>query len=211
MANPFRKYEDGNAKGSEDGRKAAGAYDIEAVYDEFLEAIEKRESGDHPEGLIFESIYDIADGLLEGGRYSADGIASFMPLLKGGKTEYAGVFISAIVNRADEEEVTLELSRLERLSHVGFGLKDKRLIIKGDVGWSLGYGMESGELTVEGNAGTLAGEEMRGGKMTIKGNAKSWLGRNMTGGELYVEGKISMISPQLKGGKVFEGGRRVYG
>jgi formylmethanofuran dehydrogenase subunit C len=84
---------------------------------------------------------------------------------------------------------------LARVKHIGSGMSQGRIILRGDVGMHVGGGMQGGEIVVYGNAGDWAGTEMTGGLIRIKGNAGHGLGgayrgsrKGMNRGTIIVEG-----------------------
>ncbi|MBI5355693.1 MAG: hypothetical protein HZB68_04530 [Candidatus Aenigmarchaeota archaeon] len=98
----------------------------------------------------------------------------------------SGIFITELVNHMEESEIYLDFSLLrEKIDHVGYILKGKKIVIDGDVGPCLGMGMDSGEITINGNAGKFVGHEMRSGKITVNGKAQS-AGSCMHGGAIEI-------------------------
>jgi formylmethanofuran dehydrogenase subunit C len=84
---------------------------------------------------------------------------------------------------------------LARVKHIGAGMRQGRLRVRGDAGMHLGANMHGGEIIVEGNAGDWAGTEMTGGLLRIQGHAGHGLGgayrggrRGMNRGLIIVEG-----------------------
>lgn len=94
----------------------------------------------------------------------------------------SGMFLTQLVNSMKEDEIGIDLTlSWKKIGHVGYMLKEKRIIVKGDVGACLGMGMESGEIIVNGDADQYVGHNMKGGKVTVNGKAKS-AGSCMEGG-----------------------------
>jgi hypothetical protein len=94
--------------------------------------------------------------------------------------EYAndGWFVSALVNQADEEEITLpDMTGVESLGRSN----RKTIVIEGNVGRWVGNRMEEGTIVVQGYAGrefspgivSRAGEHMKGGEIYVEGFAES--------------------------------------
>jgi len=123
----------------------------------------------------------------------------------------AGLYISALCNYAEEEEIVLKLSELKtEINLIGFRLpKGKRLVVEGDAGDFTGIGLEGGELVVEGNTKNWTGAGMRSGKILVKKNIGLHTGEWMMGGEIYVGGRIRGLGNIVEG-KVFERDKLVY-
>jgi len=161
--------------------------------------------------------YEVAEKYVKEIDYSAEDIEDFCFALENTqKIPYlipgpAGVYLSALCNYADEEEILLKLSELKtEINLVGFRLpKGKRLVIEGDAGDFTGMGLEGGELVVEGNAKNWTGAGMRNGKISVKKNIGLHTGEWMMGGEIYVGGRVRGLGNIVEG-KVFEREKMVY-
>ena len=161
--------------------------------------------------------YEVAEKYVKEIRYTAEDIEDFcfalentqrIPYLIPGP---AGLYISALCNYVQEEEILLKLSELKtEINLLGFRLpKGKRLIIQGDTGDFTGIGVEGGELVVEGGAKNWTGAGMRSGKILVKKNIGLHTGEWMMGGEIHVEGRVRGLGNIVEG-KVFEREKLVY-
>jgi len=161
--------------------------------------------------------YEVAEKYVKEIDYSAEDIEDFCFALENTqKIPYlipgpAGVYLSALCNYANEEEILLKLSELKtEINLVGFRLpKGKRLVIEGDAGDFTGMGLEGGEIVVEGNAKNWTGAGMRNGKILVKKNIGLHTGEWMMGGEIYVGGRVRGLGNIVEG-KVFEREKLVY-
>ena len=161
--------------------------------------------------------YEVAERYVREIEYSAEDIEDFCFALENTqKIPYlipgpAGLYISALCNYVQEEEVWLKLSELKtEINLLGFRLpKGKRLLIEGDTGDFTGIGVEGGELTVEGNAKNWTGAGMRSGKILIRKNVGLHTGEWMMGGEIYVGGRVRGLGNIVEG-KVYERDRMIY-
>src|SRR4030042_4392824 len=122
--------------------------------------------------------YEVAEKYVKEIDYAAEDIEDFCFALENTqKIPYlipgpAGLYVSALCNYVQEEEILLKLSELKtEINLLGFRLsKGQRLVIEGDTGDFTGIGIEGGELVVEGNAKNWTGAGMRGGKILVKKN-----------------------------------------
>lgn len=161
--------------------------------------------------------YEVAEKYVKEIDYSAEDIEDFCFALENTqKIPYlipgpAGIYISALCNYAQEEEIVLKLSELKtEINLIGFRFpKGRRLLIDGDTGDFTGIGLEGGELVVEGNAKNWTGAGMRSGKIWIKKNIGLHTGEWMMGGEIYVGGRVRGLGNIVEG-KVFEREKLVY-
>ncbi len=161
--------------------------------------------------------YEVAEKYVKEIDYSAEDIEDFCFALENTqKIPYlipgpAGIYISALCNYAQEEEIVLKLSELKtEINLIGFRFpKGRRLMIDGDTGDFTGIGLEGGELVVEGNAKNWTGAGMRSGKILIKKNIGLHTGEWMMGGEIYVGGRVRGLGNIVEG-KVFERDKLVY-
>jgi hypothetical protein len=161
--------------------------------------------------------YEVAERYVKEIDYSAEDIEDFCFVLENTqKIPYlipgpAGIYISALCNYVQEEEIVLKLSELKtEINLIGFRLpKGKRLVIEGDTGDFTGIGLEGGELVVEGNAKNWTGAGMRSGKILVRKNIGLHTGEWMIGGEIYVGGRVRGLGNIVEG-KVFERDKLVY-
>ena len=117
----------------------------------------------------------------------------------------AGLYLSALINCVQGEQVDLSVNGLEKkLSYLGAFLDRKKLTIRGDVAEALGFEMYGGEINLEGDAAIFAGFDMNGGIITIKGNAGAFVGSDMNDGTIYVKGPAGYnVGMRMKGGNIF--------
>ncbi|MBU4501433.1 MAG: hypothetical protein KKA79_02480 [Nanoarchaeota archaeon] len=103
---------------------------------------------------------------------------------------WAGNYVSALVNKIIKPEDTfnLEFPGDLVLDGLGTALKQGKVYILGDAGYSLGYHMYGGELCLRGNAAYLVGHNMLGGKIVVDGDAGDQAGFTMQGGEIIING-----------------------
>jgi hypothetical protein len=161
--------------------------------------------------------YEVAEKYVKGIDYSTEDIEDFCFALENTqKIPYlipgpAGLYISALCNYVQEEEILLKLSELKtEINLLGFRLpKGKRLVIEGDAGDFTGIGIEGGELAVEGSAKNWTGAGMRSGKILVKKNIGLHTGEWMMGGEIYVGGRVRGLGNIVEG-KVFERDKLVF-
>jgi hypothetical protein len=91
-----------------------------------------------------------------------------------GFSDYTARYITALMQSSKDTEFVLDLTELGVLIHkLGFKLKDKNLIINGNVGDGVGAGASNSQITVIGNAGCDAGAFMAGSQLTVHGNVGS--------------------------------------
>ena len=65
----------------------------------------------------------------------------------------------------DHNEIKITNSN-NRLDNIGHNLKNKKILIEGNVGFGLAKNMDSGEIILKGNAGDNACSGMRGGSVS---------------------------------------------
>ena len=161
--------------------------------------------------------YEVAERYVKEIEYAAEDIEDFCFALENTqKIPYlipgpAGLYISALCNYVEEEEVWLKLTELKtEINLLGFRLpRGKRLLIEGDTGDFTGIGIEGGELTVEGNAKNWTGAGMRSGKIMVRKNIGLHTGEWMMGGEIYVGGRVRGLGNIVEG-KVYERDKLIY-
>jgi hypothetical protein len=171
-----------------------------------------------------EKAYGAALKRIDGIQYDADDIDEFCALLdRSNKAPYlisgpAGIYISALVNRAREDHIVLCPKDYERTFHfLGYKLPEgKTLVLQGDVGDFTGAGLFGGCLIVEGSAGNWCGAGMMKGQIRVVQNAGQNTGEWMRGGEIHVEGTIQSVGSKfygntgyrvLFGGKIYQKGK----
>jgi hypothetical protein len=161
--------------------------------------------------------YEVAERYVKEIEYAAEDIEDFCFALENTqKIPYlipgpAGLYISALCNYVQEEEILLKLSELKtEINLLGFRLpKGKRLTIEGDTGDFTGIGVEGGELVIEGNAKNWTGAGMRSGKILVRKNIGLHTGEWMMGGEIHVGGRVRGLGNVVEG-KIYERDKLVY-
>jgi hypothetical protein len=161
--------------------------------------------------------YEVAEKYVKEIKYTAEDIEDFCFALENTqKIPYlipgpAGIYISALCNYANEEEIVLKLTELKtEINLVGFRLpRGKRMMVEGDTGDFTGIGLEGGELVIDGNAKNWTGAGMRGGKILIKKNIGLHTGEWMMGGEIHVGGRVRGLGNIVEG-KVYEREKLLY-
>ena len=168
-----------------------------------------------------EKAYNTAARRVDGLQYDADDIDEFCALLdSSSKIPYlisgpAGIYISALVNRAGDDRIVLCPKDYERTFHfLGYKLPEgKTLVLQGDVGDFTGSGLFGGCLIVEGSVGNWCGAGMMKGEIRIAKDAGQNTGEWMRGGEIHVGGTIQSVGTKfygntgyrvLFGGKIYE-------
>ena len=148
----------------------------------------------------------------------------------------AGLYLSLLINRTQEDRVSLSVHGLEdALDCLGTSLEGKTLEIRGNVGVSLGREMKRGQIHLYGNSGDQTGFHMQGGEIIIEGNTGNYLGSHTRcgiievtgsagkgvgfdtgeGTEIFIEGEYKSIHPMARGDiyhkgiLVWRGGRQV--
>jgi hypothetical protein len=123
----------------------------------------------------------------------------------------AGIYLSALCNYAQEEEILLKLSDLKtQINLIGYRLPvGKRVVVEGNMGDFTGIGMEGGELVVEGNAKNYTGAGMKSGRIRVANNIGLHTGEWMMGGEIFVGGRVRGLG-KIVDGKVYEDEKLIY-
>lgn len=143
-----------------------------------------------------DGLYDHACSLVEDRNWSWALIEEELSCLNGGF--YDGVFVSALINTRDAEQITIshvpdarnpERGLTGKIGHVGYR-NTKDLIIEDDAGTHTGVRMEDGSITIHGDASRSVGRELSGGHIHVKGDVGSGLGWKMQGGTLTVDGDV---------------------
>jgi glutamate synthase domain-containing protein 3 len=123
----------------------------------------------------------------------------------------AGIYIAALCNRCEEDEIVLKLDDIKtQINLLGYRLPaGKKLVIEGNVGDFVGIGVEGGEVVIEGSAKNYAGAGMRSGKLMITKNVGHHTGEWMMGGEIHVGGRIRGLG-NIMDGKIYERDQLIY-
>ncbi|MEM4555030.1 MAG: hypothetical protein QXT25_04230 [Candidatus Anstonellaceae archaeon] len=116
----------------------------------------------------------------------------------------AGIFLSELCNRCNDEKITLYFSHLETpINYVAYKNR-KEIYVIGDVGNCAGQYMQGGSLTIEGCCGHMLGAYAEGGQITVKGNALDYAGMEMLKGNILIEGMArDKLGYRMKGGQIF--------
>ena len=161
--------------------------------------------------------YTLAEKVVKKFEYKAEDIEEFcyeldstdkIPYLITGP---AGIYISALCNYAQEEEMILKLNDLKtQINLLGYRLPvGKKVAVEGNLGDFTGIGMEGGELVVEGNAKNYTGAGMKSGRVRISKNIGLHTGEWMMGGEIFVGGRVRGLG-KIVDGKVYEDDKVIY-
>ncbi|MFB0505617.1 MAG: hypothetical protein ACETWT_02680 [Thermodesulfobacteriota bacterium] len=161
--------------------------------------------------------YTLAEKAVKEFEYKAEDIEEFcyeldstdkIPYLITGP---AGIYISALCNYAQEEEIILKLNDLKtQINLLGYRLPvGKKVAVEGNLGDFTGIGMEGGELVVEGNAKNYTGAGMKSGRIRVTKNIGLHTGEWMMGGEIFVGGRVRGLG-KIVDGKVYEDEKVIY-
>lgn len=161
--------------------------------------------------------YTLAEKVVKEFEYKAEDIEEFcyeldstdkIPYLITGP---AGIYISALCNYAQEEEIILKLNDLKtQINLLGYRLPvGKKVAVEGNLGDFTGIGMEGGELVVEGNAKNYTGAGMKSGRIRVTKNIGLHTGEWMMGGEIFVGGRVRGLG-KIVDGKVYEDEKVIY-
>lgn len=136
-----------------------------------------------------------------------DELCAFTGLSKEADFELSGpmgLYISALINGAEDDRFELNLHRKQRPLHfLGFRLEEgKHLTVHGDLGHFSGAGLLGGYMKVNGSTGSWCGADMMSGHIKITGDALSKTGEQMRGGQIRVNGRILQIAKSRSGGEV---------
>ena len=123
----------------------------------------------------------------------------------------AGIYISALCNYAQEEEISLKLNDLKtQINLLGYRLPvGKKVVVEGNLGDFTGIGMEGGELVVDGNAKNYTGAGLKSGRIRVTKNIGLHTGEWMMGGEIFVGGRGRGMG-KIVDGKVYEDEKLIY-
>ncbi|MFQ5841780.1 MAG: hypothetical protein ACE5I8_05015 [Thermodesulfobacteriota bacterium] len=161
--------------------------------------------------------YTLAEKVVKEFEYKAEDIEEFcyeldstdkIPYLITGP---AGIYISALCNYVQEEEIILKLNDLKtQINLLGYRLPvGKKVAVEGNLGDFTGIGMEGGELVVEGNAKNYTGAGMKSGRIRVTKNIGLHTGEWMMGGEIFVGGRVRGLG-KIVDGKVYEDEKVIY-
>jgi len=161
--------------------------------------------------------YEAAVKLIQGLQYDQDDIEEFcVELDSSNRIPYtisgpAGIYVSALVNHAQEDRIALGLQGYERVFHfIGYRLPEgKTLILQGNAGDFIGAGLTGGRLVVEGSAGNWCGAGMIDGKIFVTKSSGQKTGEWARGGEIHVEGRIQNVGRNRFGGKIYQRGKLI--
>lgn len=118
-----------------------------------------------------------------------------------------------IVSGNDHNEIKITNSN-NRLDNIGHNLKNKKILIEGNVGFGLAKNMNSGEIILKGNAGDNACSGMRGGSVSVYGSVGNGLcslptsqNEGLIDGFIYVQKNVGSSSIiRMRRGNVIIGG-----
>ena len=94
--------------------------------------------------------------------------------------------INEIIKNSKEEKITLE--NLEGKRYIASKIKNKKLILRGNLGSKLGKELEKTDIFLYGNCEDAIGDSMKSGKIVVNGNCGDALGYSMQGGKIFVKG-----------------------
>jgi hypothetical protein len=162
-------------------------------------------------------VYKAALESIQGLRYVQDDIEEFCTELDNSeKIPFmilgpAGIYISALINRAQEKCIVLRLRDYKRIFHfLGYRLPEGRaLILHGHAGDFTGAGLAGGRLVVEGSTGDWCGAGMINGEILVNGRAGEKTGEWMRGGDIHVNGRIRGIGETFYGGRIYKRGKLI--
>ncbi|HWQ18825.1 MAG TPA: formylmethanofuran dehydrogenase subunit C [Methanotrichaceae archaeon] len=125
-------------------------------------------------------------------------------------SEFFEVIVEAGGNGTPEDTSIIIDGDVDRVKHIGHGMKAGRIEINGSAGMHIGSEMAGGTILVRGNAGSWAGMEMKGGLLQIQGDAGDHVGcvyrgswRGMSGGKILIEGDArSQLGGGMTGGEI---------
>jgi formylmethanofuran dehydrogenase subunit C len=135
------------------------------------------------------------------------------PVFYGNTQPTLGEFFAVAGSAADDNELIWE-GDCSHVKLIGTGLKEGRIVVRGDAGMHVGAEMSGGEVVVQGNAGDWVGAEMKGGRIVISGNTGHLAGavyrggrRGMTGGEIFIAGNTgNELGHTMRRGTIAVGG-----
>ena len=169
---------------------------FDPVYKRLINLYKKFEIDDP---AAIEENYSKALELISNLNYSSEDINEFSRNIKEIQDdpdfEYkAGIFISALINKSNENEFKIVTKGSISMSYLGYK-NTKKIVIDGDAGDMLGYKMsdQNSKITVLGNAGDSVGKEMNGGFIVVQGDAGDRIGEKMKNGSIIVIGDAGFV------------------
>lgn len=94
--------------------------------------------------------------------------------------------INEIIKKSNDEKIIL--NNLAGEKYIGKKIKNKKLILKGNLGSGLGRELEKTEIFLEGNCEDAIGDSMKSGKIVVYGNCGDAVGCSMQEGKIFVKG-----------------------
>jgi hypothetical protein len=189
------------------------------------------------------SNYDYYEKELKALGYRLDDIKLFVDILSEGMNEavknrqpltlepmayinraakYAGIFLSAAINKVIKADDSLELDISPALpdtgqlllNDLGMRFEQGTLILNGTVGQRVGWAQSGGKIVVNGDAEGHAAEWMSGGELVINGDLYDDSCLGMHGGVVKINGNVDPnVSFDMQSadsiGKIFVNGREV--
>jgi formylmethanofuran dehydrogenase subunit C len=170
--------------------------EFDPVYKQLISLYKKFEIDDP---AAIEENYNKAIELISNLNYSSEDITEFsrnlIQIQDDPDFEYkAGIFISALINKSNEDEFKIVTKGSKSMSYLGYK-NTKKIVIDGDAGDMLGYKMsnQNSKITVLGNAGDSVGKEMNGGFIVVQGDAGDRIGEKMKNGSIIVIGDAGFV------------------
>lgn len=208
MKNPYDRFKDGKLKES----RVKEGYFKSPLDDDIIEIYERLLDEEDFANAYREMSQSI--GRLKPSSVDIGTFAKRLPYYeeRGDYDWKSGIFLTELVNNMEEEEIFIDFSLMGRkIDHLGYLMKDKRVVVNGNVGSCLGMGMSSGEIIVHGDAGRFVGHEMKGGKITVNGKAES-AGSSMEGGVIEIREAEEPNSWKAwkNRGEVYVAGERIW-
>lgn len=93
--------------------------------------------------------------------------------------------INNLIKNSEEEEVIVK--NLVGAKYIGKGIKNKKIIFRGNVEREIGRELEKTKIIIEGNCEDAIGDKMKSGKIVVKGNVADAPGYSMSGGKIYIK------------------------
>ncbi|MFH0860816.1 MAG: hypothetical protein V1921_06410 [Candidatus Altiarchaeota archaeon] len=139
-----------------------------------------------------------------------------------------GLLVSALINSSPHDNFTVKTEI--PLCYLGYRLKEGKKItveskvdesvgrenmgghihVKKNAGWYAGADMRTGLLEIDGDAGRATGARMKGGELHVKGDTEFDTAVEMEGGKLIIDGKAMGAGHSIKGGEIWEAGKKVF-
>ena len=132
-----------------------------------------------------------------------------------GQMFVAGGFLSGLIQKVEEPEIELDLSKVGSLRGVCSYFDDpkKKVTINGNVAELFGQFAKSGTIILNGDAETDLGKGICGAKIFVNGKTGIRIGMDGQTGEIHVNGKIdgfNGISENINNVKVTENGEKLW-